>query len=355
VRWLLEGFVEVCKCLYNCKRHICVDEMMIPYTGRHCNIKQYMRNKPVKYGIKIWCCATSKTRYVHNLQVYAGKQGKKTEKDLGRKVVNAMVSDLKGLGHVVVTDHFFTSPHLFDDLLKQGFLATGTVMPNRVGMPPQLASYAHVQGERSGLIIQMHHSRCMSAVVWFDGIPVYLLSTSVDPIREGTLSYKWTSHKKRDEYHTSPILLEYQEMMRGVDLVDQCRMQYSVQLRSHKWWHWLLLFILDTSLGNAYVLYKAHALGSKEKCLMTRMAFHYEVANSLCDSEVRLGRIGASFNRTDHGLHYSARHTKLRAQCVICKWKQIRYCPGYNGAYMCEGTCFLKVHSIPKYAAKVLK
>lgn len=43
----------------------------------------------------------------------------------------------------------------------------------------------------------------------------------MDPIREGSQLYKWT----RAEGHksiTPPILIEYQEMMRGIDLVDQC-------------------------------------------------------------------------------------------------------------------------------------
>lgn len=107
IRWLLEGFVQASKRLYNCERYVCVDEIMIPYRGNRCSIKQYMKNKPVKYGIKVWCMANSKSRYVYDLQVYTGKKGVKAEKDLGLKVVTTLVSDLKGLGHVVVTDRFF--------------------------------------------------------------------------------------------------------------------------------------------------------------------------------------------------------------------------------------------------------
>jgi len=235
---------------------------MIPYLGRRCNIKQYMKNKPVKYIIKIWCLANNKFRYVYDLQVYTGKKDEKREKDLGLKVVVGLVSDLKGLGHVVVIDRFFSSPWLFDLLLQQGFSATGTVMPKRRGMPPNLATYVHVHDDCGGLIVQMQRSMQMSTIVWFDGISIYLLSTSMDPIGEGSLCYKWTKHKGRKEYHTSPILLEYQEMMRGVDLVDQCWMEYSAQLCSHKWWHRLLIVILDTSLGNAYILYKDNAIRS---------------------------------------------------------------------------------------------
>lgn len=201
----------------------------------------------------------------------------------------------------------------------------------------------------------MHRLRCIAAVVWFDDIPVYLLNTSVDPIAYGIMCKRWMSQKGHLDFHTSPILFEYQEMMRGVDIIDQCRMEYIAQLRSHKWWHRLLLFVLDITLGNTYVLYKAHVVNCGQKRLMSLVEFHYEVANALCDCEVRLGRTGFAFNRTKHSLHYSARHASLRRQCIICRRKQIRYCPGCGGAYMCKGKCFVKVHSIPKYAAKVLK
>lgn len=77
--------------------------------------------------------------------------------------------------------------------------------------------------------MQMHRSRTMSAIVWFDRIPVYLLSISVDPLAEGTLCFRWTRREGRKEYYTSSILVEYQEMMHGVDLVDQCRMEYTTQ------------------------------------------------------------------------------------------------------------------------------
>lgn len=39
VRWMLESFVKTCKELYNCERHVCVDEIMIPHRGRRCEIK----------------------------------------------------------------------------------------------------------------------------------------------------------------------------------------------------------------------------------------------------------------------------------------------------------------------------
>jgi hypothetical protein len=195
VRWLVEDFIKISKRLYNCDRHMCVDEIMISYQGRRYDIKQYMKAKPIIYGIKVWCAVDSKSRYIHNLQVYTGRKGELVEKDLGRKVVLSLVDDLQHRGHVVVTDRFFTSPRLFDDLLKRGFLATGTIMHNRVGMPLALGRYHNNHGVRGGMIAKMHRSRRIADAVWFDGVPVYLLSTSLDPIGTEASCLRWTSRQ----------------------------------------------------------------------------------------------------------------------------------------------------------------
>jgi len=68
----------------------------------------------------------------------------------------------------------------------------------------------------------------------------------------------------------------------------------------------------------------------------------------LCDPEVQLGHTGGLFNRSEWELDYSKKYKKLRAKYVICGRKQIWFCPGCEGAYMCEGACYLKVHMISK-------
>lgn len=62
VRWVVEAFVRASQTYYNCERECTVDEIMIPYKGRYCNIRQYMKSKPVKFGIKVWALASSQSR-----------------------------------------------------------------------------------------------------------------------------------------------------------------------------------------------------------------------------------------------------------------------------------------------------
>jgi hypothetical protein len=49
-----------------------VDEIMLPYKGRFCNIQQYMNAKPCKWGIKLWALASGGSKYVSNIIVYLG-------------------------------------------------------------------------------------------------------------------------------------------------------------------------------------------------------------------------------------------------------------------------------------------
>jgi hypothetical protein len=55
---------------------------MVPYKGRYCNIRQYMKRKPVKFGIKVWALASSHSRYVSNFIVYLEARDAREENDL---------------------------------------------------------------------------------------------------------------------------------------------------------------------------------------------------------------------------------------------------------------------------------
>ena len=51
--------------------HLSIDEQMVPYYG-HFSTKMYMRNKPVKFGMKIWFLASAQG-YLFSFDVYTGK------------------------------------------------------------------------------------------------------------------------------------------------------------------------------------------------------------------------------------------------------------------------------------------
>jgi len=94
-QWLVEKFVVRSKAVYNCEKYLACNEIMVAFKRRRCEIKKYMKDKPMKYGIKIWYCTSSKSCYMYNLIVYEGWKNQKPEKDLRTNVVLKLVSNLR--------------------------------------------------------------------------------------------------------------------------------------------------------------------------------------------------------------------------------------------------------------------
>jgi hypothetical protein len=171
-------------------------------------------------------------------------------------------------------------------LLERGFWMTGTVKIGSKGFPSSLAGLSSNSNvnkpPRGHLCVKMHRSRQVTAVCWIDNKPVWLLSTSTNPTDPAARAPRWLrgQFNVRHEFPTSPILLEYQRNMRGIDVVDQQRVECTVALASHKWWHRLLGFVVDSSTHNAYILYRdnAQAVGV---LVISRLLWLYRVGMAL--------------------------------------------------------------------------
>jgi hypothetical protein len=134
VRWLLNSILDACKEHWNVEEYVTTDKMMIRYKGVYCPTRQYMPKKSEKWGLKIWCLADSRSKFVWDFNIYSGvsletmenKKSSKVEAGLGNRVVESLTVGLRRKGHVVVMDNFFTSVELFRSLEQMGIYATGT-------------------------------------------------------------------------------------------------------------------------------------------------------------------------------------------------------------------------------------
>jgi hypothetical protein len=85
---------------------------MVKFKGRS-TIKQYMRDKSIKRGFKIWMLCDSSS-YNLKFQAYTGKSDViDVGKGLDARVIIDMVENLPGKNHIVFMDNFFTSYDLF--------------------------------------------------------------------------------------------------------------------------------------------------------------------------------------------------------------------------------------------------
>ena len=75
-----------------------VDEAMIPFKGRLA-FKQYMKDKPTKWGIEVFVLADATNGYIKSFQVYTGKTVE-SRNDVGvcSMVVLHLLADCKRFG-----------------------------------------------------------------------------------------------------------------------------------------------------------------------------------------------------------------------------------------------------------------
>lgn len=147
VRFLLDHCRKTFQQEYIPHKQVSVDEAMIPFKGR-LGIKQYMKDKPVRFGIKVWVLADAVTAYCYNFDVYIGKNADVVKNNLGlsSKVVIELAKPLEMKGYQVYTDNFYTSPQLVDYLYGRNTYLCGTVRTNRKGYPKDLVQTSAAGG-----------------------------------------------------------------------------------------------------------------------------------------------------------------------------------------------------------------
>jgi hypothetical protein len=237
VRWMMDEVRGRFKAMWTPNQQLTVDEGMIMYKGKYCGIRQYLRNKHIRFGLKVWAAADALSKYLWNFEVYCGKSGnphdeggndseaesagdlsgdenlERSGKGKGlqaHNVVKGLLQELEGRGHIVTTDNYFTSVPLFMDLLEHGIMATGTLRANRKYVPKSLFAKKVTKKQAIGSIdYRMHEAGKICCAVWKDKQPVVLLSTHAEPVPPlGEKQFVWrTFGRKRKKVPTGPMHL----------------------------------------------------------------------------------------------------------------------------------------------------
>ena len=175
---LLESMLTRFRRRYYPGCELAVDETMVGFRGRFA-AKQYMPNKPTKWGIKCFTLADSANRYVLNVLVYTGRD---TLEDASNepllqpaRVVLHLAELYLGCGHHMFTDRYYTSLPLAQTLhsLQTGF--TGTCMKNRADLPDDVRGQLRLQHGQ----VAVYRADHLLTLAWLAGKkkPVIMVST----------------------------------------------------------------------------------------------------------------------------------------------------------------------------------
>ena len=124
---------EKCKALYQPSKHMAVDERNVKSKHRS-GIRQYVKNKPTKFGIKLWVLADSANGYTYDFEIYAGKTGAQqaiSNNGLGYDIVTRLVHPLLNQGYHLFFDNFYMSLNLVKHLFHLKTPSCGTTAENR--------------------------------------------------------------------------------------------------------------------------------------------------------------------------------------------------------------------------------
>jgi hypothetical protein len=191
------------------------------------------------------------------MEVYFGESIGLGEHGLRYHVVDRMMRGLEHRGHCVVVDSLFASVNVFYYLMVHDIWATGIVRRTSKNLPGRLYRESNPEVRRS-MLIRTHVHRQMGVVSWQDKKLVTLLSTTIPPWEPNVkVFYRGVdSVQGQLVVPSSPMHKQYVEYVRGVDIIDHLKGNYSCQLNCHKWWMKIFHFVIDQIAVNVYVGWK---------------------------------------------------------------------------------------------------
>jgi hypothetical protein len=141
---------------------------------------------------------------------------------------------------------------------------------------------------------------------------------------------------------------QYVEYMRGIDVTDHLRGNYSCQLKCHKWWMKIFHLVVDQTIVNSYVTWtrEMEELGLK---IMPHLLFKIALGKHLVlDAlEARQRRAGPQMRLPRRPPPTQGQSSsKLKRQCIVCGHPQRSYCAACGYRWMCKGTCYFAHHEI---------
>ncbi|XP_033758852.1 piggyBac transposable element-derived protein 4-like [Pecten maximus] len=238
VRTMIDMIVPKLKENYIPGQKLSIDEEMIGFKGQ-VHFKQYMSAKSRKCGIKVWQICDVDTAYCCNFQIYSGKKhGADGKHGLGYDVVWSLSEPYHNQNRHLYFDRFFSSVTLAEHLERVNTYVCGTIMSNREGIPDDVKK---AKLKTRGELVQMQKGNLLATAFKDKKTQITFLSTSEQP------------HMNVNKPHVN---VSYDMYMGSVDRFHQMESYYPVGRPGNKWWRYVMWYIVNLAVVNAWILYK---------------------------------------------------------------------------------------------------
>lgn len=358
LRPYFEELSNLCQMTFSPDEELTIDEGTCGFRGK-VHFRVYNKDKPDKYGMKIYMLCDAKTGYILKMVPYVG-DSKTTQ-----SIIMELCEPYIGKWHTIYMDRFFTSPTTIDLLWQKQTRAVGTVMANRRGLPRTwLQQFLEVNE------MVFCHRGNLTACKWKDKRDVLVLTTKhAATWTEVTAKRKGVGVVKKQK---PDCIIDYNHNKIGVDLNDQYVSYYSLNRKTMKWWKKMFFNLVARALVNAYVIYNksSNNTGRKLRFLQFLMTCGEELVQhaSLDDAGPSRGPHHTGMTSRLTGRHFmemipaTGSKTKVARVCKVCadttkketgkrgRKETIFYCPDCN-VPLCYDPCFKKYHTRKDYTS----
>jgi hypothetical protein len=341
------------------------DEQTI-LSKHHTFLQQYNASKPNKRHLKFWSIGAARGGLLWHTQLYAGSDRSKRDRreaaaaaadaddcdefdaaqefvdaGQGERVILMLAKSLPGKHHHLWADNLFSSVALCGYLLRDdvgGHTYTGTLRTNRKGFQKDLIM------EKSTPRGQHHHKACgrITQHVWSDTKPVAGVDTHYPS--DATCKIKRRCKDTTKEVDAPEMFGRYNEMMGGIDTIDQLVANLGCHLRTRRWTNVVFFHVINSLSAHAYAL--AKRAGATK---LTHLQFQWEIMRGLSEQnpipkgQKRTARDGPNATKKHleavdsrriqpHG-HWPVKwETSADRQCQYCKQQGL-------GRKRCEYKC----------------
>ncbi|KAL0160893.1 hypothetical protein M9458_044618, partial [Cirrhinus mrigala] len=245
-----------------------VDEVMVAYKGNTAgNLRQYIKNKPDKWGFKLFARA-SEDGFIHDLVLYQGKTtleahgvpltSEQQAMGVTSQIVSVLASTMtSSTTTAIFADNYFTSLEIVRYLKDKNCRYTGTARDNKIGKPP-LKSIKDMEKKAvpRGMHDYITSDDGILALRWKDNRVVTLLSTDMG-VETISSVYRYCSDTKKKEPVNCPAVIKsYNANMGGIDKSDMLVHLYRTPMKSKRWYMRMFAYAIDLCLMNAWIMYR---------------------------------------------------------------------------------------------------